>query len=89
MPHFRDAIVYPTSGDRFGLGSEMTEVVPKRILQMEEAIKTRDFPTFAHLSCADSNQFHAVWLDTSPTSHRIISIVEKWNRAEGTPQLQA
>ncbi|KAL9270372.1 Diphosphomevalonate decarboxylase MVD2, peroxisomal-like protein [Drosera capensis] len=70
------------------------EVVPKRILQMEEAIKTRDFPTFAHLSCADSNQFHAVCLDTSPpifymndTSHRIISIVEKWNRAEGTPQV--
>uniref|UniRef100_A0A5B6ZDM2 Diphosphomevalonate decarboxylase n=1 Tax=Davidia involucrata TaxID=16924 RepID=A0A5B6ZDM2_DAVIN len=70
------------------------EVVPKRIIQMEEAIKNRDFPSFAHLACADSNQFHAVCLDTCPpifymndTSHRIISYVEKWNRSEGTPQV--
>nr|WLF00995.1 diphospho-MVA decarboxylase [Santalum album] len=70
------------------------EVVPKRILQMEEAIKKLDFPSFAQLACADSNQFHAVCLDTSPpifymndTSHRIISYVEKWNRSEGTPQV--
>ncbi|KAG8390772.1 hypothetical protein BUALT_Bualt01G0118200 [Buddleja alternifolia] len=70
------------------------EVVPKRIIQMEEAIKNRDFPAFARLTCADSNQFHAVCLDTLPpifymndTSHRIISCVEKWNRFEGTPQV--
>lgn len=70
------------------------EIVPKRILQMEEAIKNKDFPSFARLTCADSNQFHAVCLDTTPpifymndTSHKIISIVEKWNRAEGTPQV--
>ncbi|KAF8403276.1 hypothetical protein HHK36_011378 [Tetracentron sinense] len=72
------------------------EVVPKRILQMEEAIQNRDFPSFAQLACADSNQFHAVCLDTCPpifymndTSHRqvlIISYIEKWNRSEGTPQ---
>jgi len=53
------------------------EIVPKRILQMEGAIKNRDFASFAQLTCADSNQFHAVCLDTSPpifymndTSHR-------------------
>lgn len=70
------------------------EVVPKRVPEMEEAIKNRDFPTFARLTCADSNQFHAVCLDTSPpifymndTSHRIISCVEKWNRSEETPQV--
>ncbi|KAH0864980.1 hypothetical protein HID58_082191 [Brassica napus] len=70
------------------------EVVPKRIVQMEEAIKNRDFASFTQLSCTDSNQFHAVCLDTSPpifymndTSHRIISLVEKWNRSEGTPQV--
>nr|ADR65113.1 mevalonate 5-diphosphate decarboxylase [Catharanthus roseus] len=70
------------------------EVVPKRIIQMEEAIRNRDFPTFTCLTCSDSNQFHAVCLDTSPpifymndTSHRIISCVEKWNRSEGTPQV--
>ncbi|TXG49332.1 hypothetical protein EZV62_025207 [Acer yangbiense] len=70
------------------------EVVPKRIVQMEEAIKNHDFSSFAQLACADSNQFHAVCLDTSPpifymndTSHRIISYVEKWNRSEGSPQV--
>ncbi|CAL9055247.1 unnamed protein product [Musa banksii] len=41
-------------------------VVPGRILQMEEAIRNRDFASFARLTCADSNQFHAVCLDTSP-----------------------
>lgn len=52
-------------------------MVPKRVIQMEEAIRNRDFPTFARLTCSDSNQFHAVCLDTSPpifymndTSHR-------------------
>ncbi|BBG96933.1 GHMP kinase family protein [Prunus dulcis] len=49
------------------------EVVPKRILKMEEAIKNRDFASFAQLACTDSNQ--------------IISLVEKWNRAAGTPQV--
>ncbi|XP_026427037.1 diphosphomevalonate decarboxylase MVD2, peroxisomal-like [Papaver somniferum] len=70
------------------------EVVPKCIVQMEEAIRNRDFPSFAKLACVDSNQFHACCLDTSPpifymndTSHKIISCVEKWNRAEGTPQV--
>lgn len=53
------------------------EVVPKRIVEMEEAIAKHDFPSFARLACADSNQFHAVCLDTLPpifymndTSHR-------------------
>ncbi|KAJ6717506.1 DIPHOSPHOMEVALONATE DECARBOXYLASE [Salix purpurea] len=70
------------------------EVVPKRTKQMEEAIKNRDFGSFAQLACADSNQFHAVCLDTCPpifymndTSHRIISCVEKWNHSEETPQV--
>lgn len=69
-------------------------IVPGRILQMEEAIRNRDFKSFAQLTCSDSNQFHAVCLDTSPpifymndTSHRIINLVERWNRSEGTPQV--
>uniref|UniRef100_A0A2P2J0D1 Diphosphomevalonate decarboxylase n=2 Tax=Rhizophora mucronata TaxID=61149 RepID=A0A2P2J0D1_RHIMU len=69
-------------------------IVPKRIIQMEEAIRDCDFKTFTQLTCADSNQFHAVCLDTHPpifymndTSHRIISLVEKWNRSEETPQV--
>ncbi|KAF7093562.1 hypothetical protein CFC21_095969 [Triticum aestivum] len=69
-------------------------VVPSHILKMEEAIKNCEFESFARLTCADSNQFHVVCLDTSPpmfymndTSHRIISLVEKWNHSEGTPQV--
>jgi diphosphomevalonate decarboxylase len=57
-------------------------VVPSRVLKMEEAIKNRDFASFAKLTCADSNQFHAVCLDTSPpifymndTSHRYLLAV--------------
>ncbi|KAK1300478.1 hypothetical protein QJS10_CPB13g01602 [Acorus calamus] len=56
-------------------------VVPRRLIQMEEAIQKRDFPSFAKLTCADSNQFHAVCLDTSPpifymndTSHRHVQL---------------
>jgi diphosphomevalonate decarboxylase len=56
-------------------------VVPKRVLQMEEAIANRDFGSFVKITCADSNQFHAVCLDTSPpifymndTSHRHASL---------------
>lgn len=53
------------------------EVVPKQVADMEAAIKYHDFPSFARLACSDSNQFHALCLDTSPpifymndTSHR-------------------
>ncbi|XP_044512469.1 diphosphomevalonate decarboxylase MVD2, peroxisomal-like [Mangifera indica] len=70
------------------------EIVPKRIVKMEEAIKNCDFSSFAQLTCADSNQFHAVCLDTCPpifymndTSHKIIGLVEKWNRSEGSAQV--
>jgi len=34
--------------------------------KMEEAIKSMDFEEFARITCADSNQFHATCLDTSP-----------------------
>lgn len=70
------------------------ELVPKRMLEMEEAIKKHDFPTFARICCTDSNQFHATCLDTYPpifymndTSRRIISFVERWRKAEGTAQV--
>lgn len=41
-------------------------MVPKRIEQMEKAIESMDFAEFAKITCADSNQFHATCLDTSP-----------------------
>ncbi|PKA47772.1 diphosphomevalonate decarboxylase [Apostasia shenzhenica] len=69
-------------------------LVPGRILQMEDAIRNRDFSSFARLTCVDSNQFHAICLDTNPpifymndTSHKLINLVERWNRHEGTPQV--
>lgn len=69
------------------------EIVPKVMVEMKQAIKKRDFATFARICCKDSNQFHATCLDTSPpifylndTSKRIISMVERWNKASGTPK---
>lgn len=70
------------------------EMVPKRIGQMEKAIKSMDFAEFARITCADSNQFHATCLDTSPpifylndSSRRLIGLVERWNRHAGEPQV--
>ncbi|XP_024375996.1 diphosphomevalonate decarboxylase MVD2, peroxisomal [Physcomitrium patens] len=70
------------------------EVVPKRIVQMEKAIKSMNFTEFAKITCADSNQFHATCLDTSPpifylndTSRKLIGLVERWNRHAGEPQV--
>ena len=55
---------------------------------LETAIKTKDFDTFANITMADSNQFHAVCLDTGPpifylndVSRSIIALVEEINRA--------
>lgn len=57
---------------------------------MEKAIKEKDFEKFARITMADSNQFHAVCLDTSPpifylndVSRAIIALVEELNRASG------
>ena len=53
---------------------------------MEDAILKKDFQTFAKLTMQDSNQFHAICLDTYPpitymndTSRRIISLITKYN----------
>ncbi|KAJ7552734.1 hypothetical protein O6H91_06G067900 [Diphasiastrum complanatum] len=69
------------------------DVVPKRIKEMEDAVARHDFSSFARITCADSNQFHATCLDTSPpifylndTSKRLIGLVERWNTQEGSPQ---
>lgn len=56
-------------------------VVPDRISRMKRAILDKDFDTFADLTMRDSNQFHAICLDTYPplfymndTSRMIIKI---------------
>lgn len=65
-------------------------VVPERMRLMEAAINARDFAAFGKLTMQDSNQFHAVCLDTYPpisylneTSRAIIRLVHNYNTAVG------
>ena len=62
-------------------------IVPERMTLISEAIKARDFSTFAKITMQDSNQFHAVALDTEPpifymndVSRAIISLIVEYNR---------
>ncbi|RCN41594.1 putative diphosphomevalonate decarboxylase [Ancylostoma caninum] len=41
-------------------------IVPKRIKRLEAAFEVHDFDEFARITMADSNQLHAVCLDTFP-----------------------
>lgn len=66
------------------------EVVPKRFEEMKQAIKEKNFESFADLTMKDSNSFHAVCLDLTPpifylndTSKKIIKLVHKLNESEG------
>lgn len=65
-------------------------VVPQRVEVFHKAIKERDFQVFAEETMKDSNQFHAVCLDTYPpifymndTSKRIIHFVHQYNKLVG------
>lgn len=65
-------------------------VVPHRMVQMEKAIKERNFEEFAKITMQDSNQFHAVCLDTDPPifylndiSKRIIQLITIYNSFDG------
>jgi len=64
-----------------------THVVPDRIKKMRTAIENKDFDTFAQLTMADSNQLHAICLDTFPpcvymnqVSHQIVRLVHQINQ---------
>ena len=61
-------------------------VVPQRIRAMEKAILDKDFDGFATLTMRDSNQFHAICLDTYPPifylndiSRSIIRVITAYN----------
>ncbi|RYH15523.1 hypothetical protein EON65_31635 [archaeon] len=41
-------------------------VVDQRLKEIEEAYQKKDFETFGRITMQDSNQFHAVCLDTYP-----------------------
>lgn len=62
-------------------------IVDDRLTRIKEAYKNKDFETFGEITMQDSNQFHAVCLDTYPpifylndTSHEIIKLVHVINR---------
>lgn len=64
--------------------------VPERTKQIIQAIKEKNFETFSNITMRDSNQFHAICLDTYPpcvylnqVSHEIISFVHDYNEAAG------
>lgn len=64
--------------------------VPDRMDEIREAIESRNFTKFAEITMKDSNQFHAVCLDTYPpcvymndVSHAIVNLVHQFNAAHG------
>lgn len=69
-------------------------IVPARVTAMRAAIRDRDFTAFAELTMKDSNQFHAVCLDTYPpirymtdVSHKIVTVVHKYNEQRGSAKV--
>jgi len=69
------------------LQHRIKEVVPQRMKDISQAILDRDFDKFARITMADSNQFHAVALDTEPpifymndVSRTIIALIVEYNR---------
>eukprot|EP00042_Codosiga_hollandica_P044313 m.434678 g.434678 ORF g.434678 m.434678 type:complete len:270 (+) comp56759_c0_seq4:646-1455(+) len=65
-------------------------VVPARMAAIEKAIVERDFEAFARITMQDSNQFHAICLDTYPPifymndiSRLIIQMLTQYNAASG------
>lgn len=68
-------------------------VVPERMTLIEKAWNDKDFPAFAQLTMQDSNQFHAVCLDTYPpifymndVSRAIVRVITAYNEYYGTPK---
>ena len=69
------------------LQHRIKHVVPERMAAISKAILARDFDAFARITMQDSNQFHAVALDTEPpifymndVSRAIIALVVEYNR---------
>lgn len=65
--------------------------VPQRTEEIIQAIRQRDFPKFAEITMKDSNQFHAVCLDSYPpcvymtdVSHLVSHVIHKFNEISGS-----
>ncbi|KAK3591002.1 hypothetical protein CHS0354_020360 [Potamilus streckersoni] len=66
------------------------QCVPESVEKIKEAILKKDFKTFAEITMKDSNQFHAVCLDSCPpifyltdVSKQIIQLVHAFNSSCG------
>lgn len=75
-----------TTVDTSELMKRRVEVVPQHTEEMIKAIQGHDFPTFARITMQESNQFHAVCLDTYPpvfyltdSSRLIIQMIHAYN----------
>ena len=62
-------------------------ILINNFLLLFQAIENKDFDTFAQLTMADSNQLHAICLDTYPpcvymnqVSHQIVRLVHQINQ---------
>ncbi|CAI2333024.1 unnamed protein product [Caenorhabditis sp. 36 PRJEB53466] len=69
------------------LKRRVEEIVPERIEEIKKAFVARDFEALAKVIMTDSNQFHAVCLDSSPpirylneASWHLMDTVEQFNR---------
>ncbi|KAI9208824.1 diphosphomevalonate decarboxylase [Polychytrium aggregatum] len=69
------------------LRERIREVVPRRMSEITKAILEKDFNSFAEITMKDSNQFHAVCLDTFPpifyltdVSKGVISLITNYNK---------
>ncbi|KAI8806559.1 diphosphomevalonate decarboxylase [Cladochytrium replicatum] len=70
------------------LRERIERVVPARMEAMKAAIAEKDFDAFAEITMRDSNQFHAVCLDTFPpifyltdVSRAVIAVLTAYNEA--------
>ncbi|KAF7726471.1 diphosphomevalonate decarboxylase [Apophysomyces ossiformis] len=78
------------------LFAERLKHVPATMDAMKKAILEKDFQSFAELTMRDSNQFHAVCLDTYPpifyqndTSRGIMRLVHEYNKTAPDGRLKA
>lgn len=68
--------------------------VGERVERITRAIVERDFATFAEVTMKDSNQFHAVCMDSYPpivymneVSHSVVRLVHSYNKHVGAARV--